>query len=213
MKKKKLSSLIFILSFAILLAACSAPKEPAESDGTVQPGLPTQAAGSSASSASPGAAPSSEASIGIMGRFQAQELNGATVDQSIFGEYSLTMVNVWATFCKPCINEMPELGEIAKEYEKKGVRIIGIVSDALNSNGSLSDEQVELAKNIVSKTKADYLHLLPSEDLFGILAQITSVPTTFFVDKDGRQVGNAYLGSKSKAKWSSIIDATLEEVK
>ena len=29
----------------------------------------------------------------------------------IFAEHSLTMVNVWATFCQPCIGELPELGE------------------------------------------------------------------------------------------------------
>lgn len=61
-------------------------------------------------------------------------------------------------------------------------------------------------------TQADYLHIVPRESLFGLLAQITSVPTTFFVDETGKQVGYTYLGSKDKEAWTEIIEETLQEV-
>ncbi len=154
----------------------------------------------------------SEDAGGLLSDFSATDISGDAVDESVLLDYDLTMVNVWATFCSPCIREMPDLGELAAEYSEKGVQIVGIISDVLNSDGTISQSQVDTAKDIVSKTKADYIHILPSHDLFGLLSQISSVPTTFFVDKNGNQAGSAYLGSKSKADWQKIIDETLAEV-
>ncbi len=152
------------------------------------------------------------ANVGVLSSFTATDLNGTEIDESILADYELTMVNVWATFCGPCLREMPDLGELAKEYESKGIRIVGMISDVLDSSGKIDSKQVATAKDIVTQTKADYLHILPSEDLFGLLSQIQSVPTTFFVDKGGNQVGQAYIGSRSKADWKTIIEKTLAEV-
>lgn len=147
--------------------------------------------------------------LGILSDFSATDLEGNPVDETILTGHTLTMVNVWATFCTPCLSEMPALGELAKEYESKGVRIIGLVSDTLDMDGELDDTQVETAADIVSETGADYLHLLPSPDLFGLLGQISSVPTTFFVNSKGEQVGSTYLGAKDKEDWTAIIEQTL----
>lgn len=148
----------------------------------------------------------------LLADFTATDLEGNEVTEDILDGYALTMVNVWATFCGPCITEMPELGELAAEYRDKGVQIVGMVSDTMASDGSTDPEQVALAQEIVAQTRADYLHFIPGEDLYGLLYQITSVPTTFFVDADGNQVGYAYLGAKDKAGWQAVIDQMLEEV-
>lgn len=44
---------------------------------------------------------------GILSQFAATDLDGNEIDQSILEGYDLTMVNIWATFCQPCIREMP----------------------------------------------------------------------------------------------------------
>ncbi len=155
---------------------------------------------------------SEDASNGILSTFTATDLYGAVADESALSDYKLTMVNVWATFCSPCVREMPDLGELAVEYESKGVQIVGMVSDVLKSNGTVDDKQLSTAKDIAEKTKANYLHIVPSPDLFPLLAEIQSVPTTFFVDENGNQVGYAYIGSRSKADWQLIIDEMLAEV-
>ena len=170
------------------------------------------ASGTSGTDTSGSGTEESGAQTGIMGSFTATDVDGNTVDPSIFADYKLTMVNVWATFCGPCLREMPDLGELADEYKDKGVRIVGLVSDTLDQNGDIDDSQVEAAKEIIADTGADYLHILPSTDLFGLLSQISSVPTTFFVDSEGRQVGMAELGSKEKDEWVEIIDRALAEV-
>lgn len=152
-------------------------------------------------------------SNGILGRFSARDLDGNAVDAGIFTEYKLTMVNVWATFCTPCIGEMPELGDLHRDYADKGFQIVGIVADAADSSGGLLPDLVETAGHIVELTGADYPHLLPSEDLNdALLKNVAAVPTTIFVDKTGSQVGEVYVGAKSSEEWRSIIDQLLAEI-
>lgn len=153
-----------------------------------------------------------EQSGGILSSFTAVDLDGNPVDQSVLQGPSLTMVNVWATYCGPCISEMPDLGKLAGTYGPRGVQIIGLVTDVQDAGGSVVASQVGLAKDIVSETGADYLHIIPGADMMGLLQQITAVPTTFFVDASGKQVGGTYLGAKSGEEWAQIMDSLLEEV-
>ena len=149
---------------------------------------------------------------GVLSSFTATDLEDNEVSQEILADYDLTLVNVWATFCEPCLREMPSLGELAAEYQPQGVNIIGIVSDTLTSEGELDEDQVDLARDLVEETKAEYTHLLPSQDLFGLLGQIYAVPTTFFVDSEGNQVGDTYMQSMSKEELSELIESHLAQV-
>lgn len=143
--------------------------------------------------------------------FATTDIEGGEVDQSIFADYDLTMINVWATYCQPCLSELTDLGKLHADYAEKGVQIIGIVTDTLNMDGSISESQVEFAREIVQTTGAAYTHLLPSQDLVNIvLWQISAVPTTFFVNSKGALVGYAYEGSRDYDAWSKIIDETIE---
>ncbi|HJD12742.1 MAG TPA: TlpA family protein disulfide reductase [Candidatus Ruminococcus avistercoris] len=153
-----------------------------------------------------------EEKSGVLSSFTATDLEDNEVSQEILADYDLTLVNVWATFCGPCLREMPSLGELAAEYQPQGVNIIGIVSDTLTSEGELDEDQVDLARDLVEETKAEYTHLLPSQDLFGLLGQIYAVPTTFFVDSEGNQVGDTYMQSMSKEELSELIESHLAQV-
>ena len=153
-----------------------------------------------------------EEKSGVLSSFTATDLEDNEVSQEILADYDLTLVNVWSTFCGPCLREMPSLGELAAEYQPQGVNIIGIVSDTLTSEGELDEDQVDLARDLVEETKAEYTHLLPSQDLFGLLGQIYAVPTTFFVDSEGNQVGDTYMQSMSKEELSELIESHLAQV-
>ncbi len=146
---------------------------------------------------------------GVLSNFSTTDLDGNTLDQSVLTNAKLTMVNVWATFCSPCLAEMPDLALLADELAADGVQVIGLVSDVLQTGGTLNPDAVALAREIVNKTGANYLHIIPSEDLYNLLNQITSVPTTFFVDANGIQVGNVYLGARDHDEWAQIIAETL----
>ena len=199
-------SLALCLALALVLTACaggnssqnSSAQSPSDAGDTNQ----------SNSAADSGA----QEAAGLLSSFSTTDLEGNAVDQSILEDYDLTMVNVWATYCTPCLQEMPELGELAAEYEERGVQIVGLVSDVLSSDGTVSDSQIETAQEIVAETGADYPHLIPSADLMGLLSQIYGVPTTFFVDSEGNQVGYAYVTAMEREQFVEIIDAALAEV-
>jgi len=145
--------------------------------------------------------------------FTTTGLDGKTYDQSIFAGHKLTMVNVWATYCGPCINELPELAQLSSELKDHDIQIIGVVSDVMQSDdGSFDPDGVEAARELVSRTGADdYIHILPSSQLISaMLTGIYAVPTTIFFNEKGQQVGVAYMGANSAAKWTAIINTILK---
>lgn len=195
MPRKLYVSIALLLSLPLALYGC---------------GTPTQEAQTPAPSIEP-AQPSAEAYTPF-GDFETMDLNGAAYTQALFGEATLTMINIWGTYCDPCIREMPYLGELASEYADKGLQIIGIVTDVLDSRGNIYDANVELAKDIVKETGAAYVHLLPSTDLMRIkLNKVSAIPETVFVDQNGFLVGKSHKGALEKADWEEILDAYLEE--
>lgn len=142
--------------------------------------------------------------------FTTLDVYGEEVNQSIFNDYDLTMINIWGTFCSPCLKEMPDLGEINSEYEDQGFSIIGIVVDVQNEDGSVDYSQIEKAQDIIANTEADYPHLLQSNNLIsGLLSEVQYIPHTVFVDSDGNIIGEEYVGSRSKGEWIEIIESML----
>lgn len=140
--------------------------------------------------------------------FAGNDMEGNAVTSEIFSESRLTMINVWATYCSPCLNEMPELGELAQEYDKEDFQLIGIVS---NVPEGADEEKLELVEVLIEQTEADYPHLLLNESLNdGLLSGVSAVPTTFFVGQDGK-ILDTVVGARDKAAWKEIIDGILGE--
>lgn len=145
--------------------------------------------------------------------FSTRDIYEADWDQSMFQDYSLTMINVWGTFCGPCLKEMPDLGALQDEYEPKGVNIVGIVVDVQDGALQVIPEQIELAREIAESTGADYTHLTVTEEMIdSVLGQFDSIPVTFFVDGDGNIVSEYYVGAREKEKWIEIIEGNLENL-
>lgn len=147
--------------------------------------------------------------VPVLTSFVSVDINGNAIDQTIFENYTLTMVNIWGTFCSPCIKEMPDLARINEDYAEQNVQVIGIVVDAPEGDSAM----LQAALSIVEKTGANYTHLLASESLKEAkLRGVQYVPETIFVDSLGNQVGISHVGSKSYEDWSKIIDKLLTEV-
>lgn len=177
---------VFVLS-ALLLSGCAkgGGDRPAESGS-----------GSEAVDASEPSGPSVA--------FEGTDLEGNAVSSDIFSQSKLTMVNVWATYCNPCLREMPALGELAADYDGSELQIIGIVSDVLEG------EDQSTAESLVQQTKADYPHLLLNESIYyGLLMDVSAVPTTFFLDGDG-VVLDTVVGAMEKSAWEDKINGLLE---
>lgn len=148
---------------------------------------------------------SEEESEPIYITFEGTDLEGNPVSQDIFSQSKLTMVNVWATYCNPCLNEMPGLGELAAEHDESEFQIIGVVSDVREG-----DDQT-LVESLVQETGADYTHLLANDSIDqALLSGVSAVPTTFFFDQEGACLGGV-VGSAEKSKWEELIHELLEE--
>ena len=142
-----------------------------------------------------------------------KDIHGKEFSSKDFANYDLTMVNVFATWCTACIQEIPDLVEVQKEMQAKGVNIIGIVTDTVDDTGE-NQEAIEKAKLIQEKTKANYSFLMPDKTNFnGRLNGIQALPETFFVDKNGQIVGETYSGSHNKKDWTEIIEKELSALK
>ena len=142
-----------------------------------------------------------------------KDIHGKEFSSKDFANYDLTMVNVFATWCTACIQEIPDLVEVQKEMQAKGVNIIGIVTDTVDDTGE-NREALEKAKLIQEKTKANYSFLMPDKTNFnGRLNGIQALPETFFVDKNGQIVGETYSGSHNKKDWTEIIEKELSALK
>ena len=142
-----------------------------------------------------------------------KDIHGKEFSSKDFANYDLTMVNVFATWCTACIQEIPDLVEVQKEMQAKGVNIIGIVTDIVDDTGE-NREALEKAKLIQEKTKANYSFLMPDKTNFnGRLNGIQALPETFFVDKNGQIVGETYSGSHNKKDWTAIIEKELSALK
>ncbi|MFR3529302.1 MAG: TlpA disulfide reductase family protein [Lachnospiraceae bacterium] len=141
-----------------------------------------------------------------MGEFEAETLSKEAATQEIFEKSQLTMLNIWATFCGPCIQEMEGLGELNREYDSQKFQIVGLISDVYSQEQSeeiqkVIEENMETARVIIDATKADYTHLLLNQPLWEKLGgYMQYVPTTIFLDSEGRQVGEIYSSASQQGR-------------
>ena len=141
--------------------------------------------------------------------FEASTIDGEALTSDIFADAKLTMINVWATYCNPCLAEMPDLGELAAEYDKADFQMLGIISDVVDT----SDEKtISEAKELIEETGATtYPHLLLNQSLYSnLVGAVDGVPTTFFFNQASELLGYV-VGAQSKETWEGIINDLLAE--
>lgn len=138
--------------------------------------------------------------------FTATDLDGNSVTESIFSEKDLTVLNIWGTFCGPCIGEMPELGAWAKEMPDN-VQILGLIIDI---NGEDDTEHRDLAVDITQKAGVDFTNLVANADFAPILRNVVGVPTTLFIDGEGKIVGDPIVGADVDG-YKKFVEEYLDE--
>lgn len=157
---------------------------------------------------------SSPAAGASVGPFTTQDVNGQTYTQELFQDYDLTLVNIFTTWCSPCVAEIPDLEKLHQQMAGKGVGVVGVVLDVLDEKGEIDRDALEKARQLAQKTGATYPFLLPDNTHFhGRLTGIEAFPETFFVDKNGSVVGGTYSGSGSLADWTAVVERELANVK
>lgn len=143
--------------------------------------------------------------------FTTKDLNGNEVSSDIFKNNKITMVNIWATFCNPCIKEMPDIQVLNDELKEKGISVIGIVGDSADDKGNVDEDYVQLAKTILEKKKINYTNLVFNKEMVDNLP-VDAYPTTLLIDSEGNVIGKPIMGSKTKEEYEQIILKALDNL-
>lgn len=131
--------------------------------------------------ATPAPAPEASAALpaSILGA-RLQRVGGGTIS---LGDFSgkVMLVNLWATWCGPCRNEIPELVKIHKEFQSRGFEIVGLSTE----NPTSSAENV---KNFVQSFQMKYqVGWAPPEVAISFMqmTQRDAIPQSFIISRDG----------------------------
>lgn len=154
------------------------------------------------------------AAVSDLGDFTATNLEGEEITPDIFADYDLTLINLWTTTCGYCIEEMPYLEELRNQMQTDGKKfnVIGMCLD-INKGGEINDKKLDKAKEIAEATGIQFETLIPDEILWkGRLKGIDAFPESFFVDRNGKIVGETILGAQSKENWQKIIEEELDNI-
>ncbi len=131
-------------------------------------------------------------STGVFHDFKGKDLDGNDVDESLFAQNKVTVVNFWFSGCKPCVEELSKLNELNDKLKEMGGEVVGINTDTLDDN----QDGIKEAKEILKAQGASYKNLtFDSDSTVGKYAgDIMAFPTTVLVDKDGNIVGDPFMG-------------------
>ena len=87
----------------------------------------------------------------------------------------VVLVNIWATWCAPCRNEMPKLDHLYRERKEKGLVVFG-----------LSDEDVSVQQKYVQQVPVSYPLLTQKGKVPNFYRDIARYPAIFLIDRRGR---------------------------
>ena len=115
---------------------------------------------------------------------------------------NVILVNFWATWCGPCIKEMPDLSAISEELKDKNFKMIGM--NVFQQEGSKKVADF-LTSKPVSYTVLDGNQAVVDAFSEANGSLIEAVPTTFIIDKEGK-IAETIVGGRDKASFLKIIN-------
>jgi len=110
-----------------------------------------------------------------------RSLNGNPIKLSKYSGKVL-LVNVWATWCGPCRNEIPELVKLYKEFKSQGLEVVGLSTEN-------PDASVDNVRDFVRAYSMNYEVGWISEDVaVALMRGNGNIPQSFIIARDGRIV-------------------------
>jgi len=136
--------------------------------------------------------------------FSAEDLYGKRVTERSLGEKEVFFVHYLATWCPPCVREIPDLAAVAKKYGNR-VGFIGLLDDYSTNKAAA----IRLAENagipfiMVDADHSDFSNLLR-------MVQSGYVPTSILIGRDGKIIGEQIVGAYG-LNYANFIDRALSQ--
>ena len=108
--------------------------------------------------------------------FALKDLQGGTVRLTDY-KGKVVLINFWATWCKPCLVEMPDLVKMQKDYESQGLQIVGITCPPMTQKN---------VEDIARKLNLNYPILYGTDEVSDAYYANAVLPTTIIVDREGK---------------------------
>ncbi len=130
--------------------------------------------------------------------FTLQNLEGRTVSLTDFSG-KVVIVDFWASWCGPCLVQIPYFIELYDKYKNRGFEMIGIAVDSGRSDA---------VKAFVRERSVNYTILMDDEQTRTSFGGLRGMPTTFVIDRSGR-VYKKYVGYRDKEVFEADIKSLL----
>ncbi len=130
--------------------------------------------------------------------WELKSVDGKTVKSSEFKDKVL-ILDFWATWCPPCVKEIPGFIELQKEYGDKGLVVIGV---------SLDQDGPGVVRKFMDKMNVNYPIVMGDDKIVEDFGGIEGIPTTFIIDKSGKIV-NKHVGYVEKSVFEDEIKPLL----
>jgi thiol:disulfide interchange protein DsbD len=126
------------------------------------------------------------------------KLDGGALDTSAFSG-KVVVVNFWATWCVPCIQEIPGFNKLHQQLGGKGLIVLGV---------SMDEEGAERVRPFLQKHPMDYLVALGSEAVSKQYGLGESLPVTIVFDRSGKQV-KRFEGFTAEDELRAVVQQAL----
>jgi thiol-disulfide isomerase/thioredoxin len=133
------------------------------------------------------------------------KLDGSTFKLADY-KGKVILVNVWATWCRPCLQEIPHLIELQTNHQAKGFEVIGLNLD--------SSEDAELIKSFQSRMNINYQLARGEDKIFEEFYKVSNkdaIPQTFLISRDGRLLGVFIGGGKALQRLIESVNKVMAE--
>ena len=132
--------------------------------------------------------------------FRLKSFSGKWLQLSDF-RGKVIILDFWATWCPPCIKEIPHFVELSRKYADPGLVILGISLD----RGGRS-----VLSGFINKYKVNYPILIADGKVDKVYGGIQGIPTTFIIDRAGN-IRQKYVGFRPKSVFEQEIIKLLQD--